>query len=50
MPFGNNLGEYVFKVMSVRQIDLGAGERRIEADYAGEVTGEAAGATMALSL
>jgi len=43
MPLGNSLGEYMFKVMSVRQIDLGGGQRRIEADYGGEVTGEAGG-------
>lgn len=43
MPFGNSLGEYLFKVMSVRQSDLGGGQRRIEIDYGGEVTGEAPG-------
>jgi hypothetical protein len=31
------------KLMSVRQSDLGGGQARVEADYAGEITGEAAG-------
>jgi hypothetical protein len=43
MPFGNSLGEFVFKAMSVRQIEIGGGQKRIEADYGGEVTGEAPG-------
>jgi len=43
MPFGNSLGEYVFNVMSVRQNDMGGGQKRIEIDYGGEVTGEAPG-------
>jgi hypothetical protein len=43
MPFGNNLGEFAFKMTSVRQTDLGAGQLRIEADFAGEVSGEAPG-------
>jgi hypothetical protein len=43
MPFGNSLGEFVFKMTSVRQTDLGGGQLRIEADFAGEVSGEAPG-------
>jgi hypothetical protein len=43
MPLGNSLGEFVFKVLSVRQSDLGGDQRRIEGDYGGEVTGEAPG-------
>jgi hypothetical protein len=43
MPFGNSLGEFVFKMTSVRQTDLGGGQVRVEADFAGEVTGEAPG-------
>ena len=43
MPFGNSLGEFVLKVLSVRQSDLGGNQRRIEGDYGGEVTGQAPG-------
>ncbi len=43
MPFGNSLGEFVLKMTSVRQSDLGGGQVRIEADFAGEVSGEAPG-------
>jgi hypothetical protein len=43
MPFGNSLGEFSFKAMSVKQIDVGGGQLRIEIDYKGEVSGEGAG-------
>jgi hypothetical protein len=43
MPFGNTLGEFSLKAMSVKQIDLGGGQRRTEIDYKGEVTGEGSG-------
>src|SRR5690348_11273145 len=43
MPFGNSLGEFAFKMTSVRQSDLGGGQLRIEADFAGEVAGDAPG-------
>jgi hypothetical protein len=43
MPFGNSMGSGQMKQMSVRQTDLGGGQVRVEADYAGEVTGQAAG-------
>ena len=43
MPFGNTLGEFSLKATSVKQIDLGRGQLRIEIDYKGEVSGEAGG-------
>jgi hypothetical protein len=43
MPFGNSMGENVLKMTSVRQTDLGGDQRRIEADFAGEVVAEPAG-------
>ncbi len=43
MPFGNTLGEFSFKAMSVKQIDSGGGQLRIEIDYKGEVSGEGGG-------
>jgi hypothetical protein len=43
MPFGNTLGEFSLKAMSVKQIDLGRGQLRIEIDYKGEVAGEGGG-------
>ncbi len=43
MPFGNSLGEFSLKAMSVKQIDVGGGQRRTEIDYKGEVTGEGSG-------
>src|SRR5215472_582292 len=43
MPFGKSMGSAQMKLMAVRQTDLGGGQARLEADYVGEVTGEAAG-------
>jgi len=43
MPFGNSLGEFSLKAMSVKQVDVGGGQLRIEIDYKGEVSGEGAG-------
>ncbi len=43
MPLGNTLGEFSLKAMSVKQIDLGSGQLRIEIDYKGEVSGEGGG-------
>jgi hypothetical protein len=43
MPFGNSLGEFSLKAMSVKHIELGGRQLRIEIDYKGEVTGEMAG-------
>jgi hypothetical protein len=40
MPLGNSLGGSCFKVLSVRESDLGENQRRIEGDYGGEVTGQ----------
>jgi len=43
MSLGNNIAEFVLKMTSVRQTDLGGGQRRLEVDYAGEVSGPVAG-------
>ena len=43
MPLGNNIAEFVLKMTSVRQTDLGGGQRQLEIDYAGEVSGLGAG-------
>jgi hypothetical protein len=43
MPLGNNIAEFVLKMTSVRQTDLGGGQRRLEIDYTGEVSGPGAG-------
>jgi hypothetical protein len=43
MPLGDSLGEFSLKAMSVKQIDLGGGQLRIEIDYKGEITGEGGG-------
>jgi len=43
MPFGKSMGAGQMKLMAVRLTDLGGGQARVESDYAGEITGEAAG-------
>jgi hypothetical protein len=43
MPFGKSMGLGQLKQMAVRLTDLGGGQTRVESDYSGEVTGEAAG-------
>lgn len=43
MPLGNSIAEFVLKMTSVRHTDLGGGQRRLEIDYVGEVSGPGAG-------
>jgi hypothetical protein len=43
MPLAEGLGEFVLKVMSVRQTDIGGGQIKLEVDLAGEVKGEISG-------
>lgn len=43
MPLGNVLGEFSTKIMSLKQTDIGPGQRRVEIDVAGESTGQASG-------
>src|SRR5215510_3847289 len=43
MPLGNVLGEFTAKAMSVRISELGGGQRRVEADFSGEATGQVPG-------
>ena len=43
MPFGKSMGSAQMKLMAVRQTDRGGGQVHLEADYVGDVTGEAAG-------
>ena len=43
MPWGNSIGEFVGKVMSIRHNDIGGGQRKLESDLAGEASGTAPG-------
>lgn len=43
MPFGNVLGEFTLKAMSIRQSEIAGGHRRVEVDLAGEASGEIPG-------
>jgi hypothetical protein len=43
MPLAESLGEFTLKATSVKPIDLGGGQVRLEITYAGEVTGQVPG-------
>ena len=45
MPLGNVLGEFSAKITSLKQTEIGGGQRRIEIDTVGESTGQPAGQT-----
>ena len=50
MPLAESIGEFQLKVTSVKPIDLGGGQTRIEITFAGEVTGQVPGQHFSLSL
>jgi len=43
MPLGEGIAEFQLKMTSVKPIDLGGGQTRLEITYAGEVTGDVPG-------
>jgi hypothetical protein len=43
MPLAESLGEFTLKATSVKPIDLGGGQTRIEVTFAGEVSGQVPG-------
>jgi hypothetical protein len=43
MPLAESLGEFTLKATSVKPIDLGGGQTRIEITFAGEVSGQVPG-------
>jgi hypothetical protein len=43
MPLAESLGEFTLKATSVKPIDLGGGQTRIEITFAGEVSGQLPG-------
>ena len=47
MSLGNVLGEFSAKITSLKQTELGGGQRRIEIDTIGENTGQLAGQSFA---
>jgi hypothetical protein len=43
MPLAEGIGEFSLKATSVKPVDLGGGQTRIEITFAGDVTGEVPG-------